>query len=696
MNKTVYLLPTACCFAALLVTLTPAPAGSAPVESAAGAPLSAAGGTTGVFVSTVDTVLADNQASHEESSDYVWDVTKVVPITLSGTTISATGAGVTVSGNKATITSAGTYSLSGTLTDGQITVSAASQIVRLIFNGMTMAYSTNAPINIQAAKKVIIVLAENTTNTLTDPATYVFPDASTDEPNAALYSKCDMTICGGGTLTVNGNYNDGITSKDGLVIAGGNITVKSVDDGIRGKDYLIIRDGTITVKATGDGFKADNDEDADRGYIWVAGGKVTITSGDDAMMAESDMLVSDGTINVVSGGGSSYMPTSTTDPKGLVGNVFTVIDGGTITISSSDDALHSNRHLVINGGNLTISSGDDGVHADSTLGINGSVLTISKCYEGIESKNVAINNGTIHLVASDDGINGAGGTDQSGVPGWPGQPPIASGNYFLYINGGYIAVDATGDGIDVNGTILMTDGTVIVHGPTNDGNGALDYDRAFTLTGGFLVAAGSSGMAQAPGTTSTQNSLLVNFSSRNTGKLFNITSASGENLLTFLPSKSWQSVAFSSPKLAHGAGYIAYYGGSATGTATDGLYSGGSYTPGTKYAKFTISSVVTKITRTTDVEEAEVAIPAGFRLDNAYPNPFNPQTSIRFQLERDGETRLSIYNLLGEEVARLVDGPMTAGVHTRLWLAADQPSGIYWVRLTAGAKTATQRIMLVK
>jgi len=668
----------------------PVAAGSAGSNAVA-----ARGGTTGPFVVTVDSVMKANQDSHEAGSDYSWESASVIPITLNGTSISSSGAGVTLSGSKATITAGGTYSLSGTLSDGQIMVNASGQIVRLIFNGIAITNSTSAPINIQAAKKAIIVLAENTTNTLTDPATYVFPDATTDEPNAALYSKADMTLCGSGALTVNANYNDGIASKDGLVIAGGTITVKSVDDGIRGKDYLIVRDGNITVNAKGDGFKADNEEDADRGYIRIAGGKVTITSGDDAMMAATDMLISNGTISVTSGGGSSYAPTTTTDPKGIVGTLFTVIDGGTIAISSADDALHSNRHLVINGGTLTLSSGDDGVHADSTLGINGSTLTIGKCYEGIESKMVAINNGVIHVTSSDDGINGAGGKDQSGMPGWPGQPPMVSGNYFLYINGGYIVVNANGDGIDVNGTIYMTDGTVIVHGPTNDGNGALDYDRGFTMTGGFLVAAGSSGMAQAPATSSTQNALLVNFSTRNTGSLFSLSSAAGENLVTFLPAKSWQSVAFSSPQLTRGTSYVVYYGGKTTGSAADGLYSGGGYTPGTKYAKFTVSSVVTKISRATGVEETETA-PVEFRLDPAWPNPFNPQTTLQYQLDEECTVRLAIYNLHGEEVARLVDGREQAGSHTLVWNAAGLASGVYLVRLSAAGRMRTQRILLLK
>ena len=149
------------------------------------------------------------------------------------------------------------------------------------------------------------------------------------------------------------------------------------------------------------------------------------------------------------------------------------------------------------------------------------------------------------LVVSDDGLNVAGGNDGSGInrPGGGGggfNPPDT--NYYLYLNGGYIVVDAAGDGIDVNGSIEMTDGVVIVNGPTSSMNGALDYDGSFKITGGFLVAAGSSGMAQAPGNASTQNSLLLNFnSSRQAGSLVHIQSSAGKGILTFAPTKTYQS-----------------------------------------------------------------------------------------------------------------------------------------------------------
>jgi hypothetical protein len=142
----------------------------------------------------------------------------------------------------------------------------------------------------------------------------------------------------------------------------------------------------------------------------------------------------------------------------------------------------------------------------------------------------------------------------------------------------------------------MTGGTVIVNGPTSNWNGALDH-VSFKMTGGFLVAVGSSGMAEAPGTSSTQYSVLVNFNfARQAGTIIHIRTNTGTEILTFKPTKRYQSIVFSSSALAKGTTYDIYFGGNSTGTVTDSLYTGGTYTPGTKYpTSFTISSIVTKI-----------------------------------------------------------------------------------------------------
>lgn len=552
--------------------------------------------------------LAENSAVHGEPEDAVWESAAVIPILLNGDSITADAAGVTAAGSRATITAAGTYSLSGSLADGQISVDTTDEgVVQLILNGVDLRNSTGAPLNVVNAETVVLVLAEDTENYVADGSAYVFDNPEDSEPNAAVFSQSDLTITGGGSLTIVGNYNDGLASKDGLLITGGTITVTAADDGVRGKDYVVIEGGALTVEAQGDGLKADNETEADRGYILIEAGVIQITSGGDAITAQTDVIITGGTFTLTSGGGSRNRVDADTSAKGLKAAVNVTIDGGTFTIDAADDALHSNGSLTINAGVFSLASGDDGAHADAALEVNGGDLQITESYEGLESAAITLNAGVLRIVASDDGVNVAGGNDGSGTNlaqgpgGQPGRGPgqdafTSSGNYHLIITGGYLAVEAAGDGIDVNGAIDMSGGVVIVHGPTAQMNGALDYDATFTMTGGFLVAVGSAGMAQAPGTTSLQPAVLINLAAAQpAGALVHIEGSDGETLLTFSPSKAYQSIAFSSPELASGATYSVYTGGSSTGAAADGLYQDGTYTPGSQYASFTVASVVTQL-----------------------------------------------------------------------------------------------------
>ena len=589
------------------------------------------------------TVSVEHSETHDDAADYVWDESSVIPITLNGDSASVDSQDVTVEKSKVTITAAGTYSLSGSLTDGQIIVDTDDEeVVRLILNSVELHNSTSAAIAINNAKKVVLVLADNTENTISDQDSYVFEDADTDEPNAAIFSKADLTISGNGSLTVTGNYNDGISSKDGLIIASGTIRVNAVDDGIRGKDYLVIKDGNITVNALGDGLKSDNADDTSKGYITIDQGSISITANGDAIQAETEVTITNGDFTIASGGGSDGFIDAESSAKGIKGVVRVTIEGGNFTINSADDAVHSNDSIIIHGGTFNIATGDDGMHADTALTINNGNILISESYEGLESTVITINDGNIDVTSSDDGINVSAGNDGSGMmnfgggggrqrpdggtapdggqpaggpggggPGGGGGAPsdgaamdggfgqdafTSTGSNYLYIHGGHIVVNASGDGLDVNGAIEMTDGVVLINGPTEQMNGALDYNSVFNISGGLLIAAGSSGMAQAPGTGSSQYSVLAFFDTTlQGGTMVSLQSDSGEEIFTFVPEKDYQSIAFSSPKLTTGTTYNLYVGGSSSGTESGGLYQDGTYTPGTLYQSFTISDTVTQI-----------------------------------------------------------------------------------------------------
>lgn len=581
------------------------------------------------------TVTALTGEYTEEEINASWDEASATKIALDNNTIIIEGNGATNLDKVITINDGGTYLISGTLRDGQIIVDVSDENVQLVLNNVSLTSSTTSPLYIKNAKNVYLTLVEGTTNSFSDASQYEFEDTTTAEPSATIFSKSDLIINGNGSLKVSGNYNNGIQSKDDLKIVDGTIEVTSVDDGIIGKDSVTIRTGTITVNSTGDAIKATNTSDTSRGYIIIDGGNFTITSGTDAIQAVTSLIVNAGTFDITTNGGSANASvkengdfnmnwgtkssnktkstnsnntntskerdtqSETTTDEGISAKAFKsgsvlVLNDGLYNLDSSDDSIHSNGTVTIAGGTFKISSGDDGIHADSSITIDEGTITISKSYEGIESEYITINDGTIDVVASDDGINVSGGSDSSSMNGRPGQNGFeSSGNGKLTIYNGMITVNAKGDGLDANGSIEINGGTTYVTGPTNDGNGVVDYDQTFNMNGGTLLAAGSSGMAMTPSETSTQPSVAMVFDSTQTAKtLVHLEDSSGIEIATFAPSKEFTFVIISTPSITSGETYSLYTAGTYSTTSENNIYANGNYSGGTKVYEFAISSTV--------------------------------------------------------------------------------------------------------
>ena len=421
----------------------------------------------------------------------------------------------------------------------------------------------------------------------------------------------DEGILAGISLEINGGTIDVTQSGDGIksaavTINGGNVQIDSDDDGVSSEDSLVITGGDITVHSVGDGLKSENSVDVTKGDISIEDGTITVVSTKgDAVTAQTDLVISGGTFTLTCGGGSDSSLIGSSSTKGLKAGVSIVIESGTFNIDSYDDAIHSNDVIVINNGIYNIASGSKAIHADTSVEINGGTINIAQCYEGIESITVTINDGHIEITASDDGINVRGGAVVSGGGGggWPGGGGFEEvTECYIYIHGGFIYIDSGGDGLDTGGYIVMTDGIVIIDGPIPGSapNGAIDYASGeFNLTGGTLVAVGMSGMVQGPSTTSTQYSVIVTFrTQQSAGTLINIQTSTGQGIITFRPTKAYQSIVFSSSALTR-TSYSLYLGGTSTGTLSYGIYTGGTYTPGTRYATFTISSIVTNVSGST-------------------------------------------------------------------------------------------------
>ncbi len=556
------------------------------------------------------------------------DTADAVDVTLANGA-SAGGSGVEVDGDLVTITEAGTYSVSGTLSSGSLVVDASDGIVNLVLDGVDITAADVAAINVVNAGQVVVWLVDGSENVLADTADAVIDEAVEDAPNATLFSTADLWIAGDGGLSVTAHAADAITSKDTLVLAGGDVAVAAADDGVRGKDHLVITGGTLEADVEGDALRSDNESVAD-------------------------------------------------DPDAAVGVVW--IDGGTLDLTSGSDAVDAARQVTVASGDVTIAAGDDGLHSDGVLRIEGGNVTITESVEGIEGAYMYLSGGDVSVVATDDGINVAGGveevtattdaitsTDQgatvdpgtavdpgtsAGAPpmgdatadgppaGGPpvgdsaaGGPPMGgaagdaaaggqlapggtgpdsrssttdavddlssltvsamqgsgfggpaegdNGSRILAVSGGAYVLDTMSDGVDVNGSMTMTGGTIVISSTDDARNGALDVDDTLTISGGTLAASGTSAMAVAPGDDSTQATLAITFSATvPADTVITIADPDAAEIASFTTQRDSQSFIFSSDALVGGTDYAVSVGGETSGTSIGSLVLDGTTTGG--------------------------------------------------------------------------------------------------------------------
>ena len=553
---------------------------------------------------------------NDSSEDMKFDGTCTIAL---GEEFSVSGDGAWYENGVLSLTEGGTYSISGVISDGYIYIDT-DENVKLVLDGVSVTNSKGAAIYCRSAKNFCIELAEGSENTLADGTSYSFEgeeeSAEADEPNAALYSKSDLIICGSGSLTVNGSYKGGIRCNDDLTVESGNITVTAVNNGIRGSDSVVIEGGNVTVTAGKDGIKSTNDADPERGYVLISGGAVTVSAGEDGIQAEQDLSITGGTVKVtttgeVASGGNDWGFGGRGDPwggnnggsgsdddatsKGIKSGGAMAIEGGEITVTSTDHCIHSAGTLNITDGVITLSSSSGkGISSHGDLQIDGGTIDVLESTEGIESKALfTVNGGVISIIASDDGLNCGGGSDYFGMNNSTNEGDA----HDMYINGGFICINAAGDGIDSNGNITINGGTVLVNGPTDGGNGALDsgdFGNTITVNGGTLVAVGSLQMAENPSDTSTQNSICAQVS-LDPGDTLALCDESGNNIVVFTAEKRAQHVVISSPDIKTGSTYTLYTGVTVSGDSNGGLYdSNVKITAGNEGGSvFTVDSVVT-------------------------------------------------------------------------------------------------------
>ncbi len=574
-----------------------------------------------------DTLPTVNEAVEPTEGSY--DMAGTTVISLSDDP-SIEGSGVSVADRIITITRAGTYVLSGTMTDGQIVVNASDkEKVVLVLNGASISCSDGPAILVQSApKRVVLESTAGSVNLLSDGSNYIVPDEEQTDgqlyPNACIYACDDIELTGDGSLQIKGNADKGINTKDDLRITGGSVVISSSGVGIRANDSFELSAGHVTITSGSDGIKTANIETEGKGHMTISGGEVYITAKGDGLSAATDLTISGGTLvltttdtdgvvlpeasgNPTSGNtggmggfggwgggrpGESSSDKASISAKGLKaeGNISAL--GGRITIVSQDDGIHAGGDITVSDGSLHIRAADDGIHADKDLTIAGGVTEIAQSYEGLEALHITIRGGTNRITASDDGANAADGSSSGmgggfggGRPGmWGGSSgsvEFSEDQPCLTFAGGYTIFNAAGDGIDSNGWIKMTGGTVIVYGPTDNGNGPIDHgDGGYTMTisGGNMLAVGSSGMAESPENDGQAVvSAYWNRTGLSAGDTVGIVDKDGKILAAFELPKAIASIVFSSPDIVTGQTYSIVSGGSFTGEATDGIIEPATY-----------------------------------------------------------------------------------------------------------------------
>ena len=573
--------------------------------------------TDGVVAQESATVETDATAAAMDFSysdrdlDASYDESSATMVVLSDEGVSIDGEGATAQDGSVLIESAGTYMVSGSLSDGSIQVAAGEQDkVQIVFDGVDIHCEDGPAVSISAADKCFITLAEGSSNSLSDGSSYALAEGE-DEPNAVVYSKADLTFNGTGSLTIAGSYRHAVCSKDDLVITGGTYDLSATEDALRGKDCVKIADGSFSIEAGEDGIASTNDEDADRGFVSIDGGSFALIAADDGIQAAR----------------------------------YARLAGGSFDAQVEDDAVHSDIDALVSGGSFSVVAGDDAFHAEGSMTVQGGTIEVSSCYEGIEGEQVYLWGGDVHIVADDDAVNAAssdasdsgaavdaagargegpdsgsasvalpdagsqpavggdsasdraeevqGGSDStleaapdpSGRPGvdergGAPQTGMAEGGVgmgdsscVIEISDGYHVLESGGDVLDSNGSIVITGGVTLAQSAAGTSDYAIDYDIEATIDGGTLIALGGTEMAQ--NLTSGSQAFAMESIEGAAGTTVSVVDGLGSVLASFTAPSAFETAVVSVAGMQDGEVYGLVIGDSVSGANDDGYASQG-------------------------------------------------------------------------------------------------------------------------
>lgn len=419
-----------------------------------------------------------------------------------------------------------------------------------------------------------------------------------------IVGKDDVVFTGGAYQISAASH--GVDANDSVRAANASFTILSGKDGVHcensddtTKGFVYLDSGSLVIEAEGDGISASAD-------VTVETASLSVTAGGGSANAEKKTsdgwgAFKGGDMGGHMGGGmgggqgrpdmggempgqpgaegtvglayeadqtvsaeqlaatSDTSDSDSTSIKGIKADGDITVNGGDVTVDAADDAIHAGGSVTVNGGTLTLATGDDGVHADGDLTVTDGNLTVTESYEGLEGLTINLSGGQISVNADDDGLNAAGGSDQSGFGGMRGGDRFGGGfgatdGAAINISGGQVSVKAGGDGIDSNGTIDISGGAILVDCPTVGDTSPFDYESTASITGGTLIATGSANMAEGF-TSSSQGVITARVSEQGGNTTLTVTDASGAEILSTTPENAYNYVLVSAPELTSGQSY---------------------------------------------------------------------------------------------------------------------------------------------
>ncbi|MFR2471130.1 MAG: carbohydrate-binding domain-containing protein [Lachnospira sp.] len=456
----------------------------------------------------------DTNVTHADDADnYKTEITGEFSIT------STDGSTITQNDSVYTITQAGEYTVTGLLSEGQIVVNADDNAeITIVLNGTFITCSNGSPIYIKNADNVKIKSEENTYNCIVDARSEAddnSDNSSSENGNAAIYAACDLKLVGKGALSVTGNYNNGIQSKDDISIKNVTIKVNAVNNAIKGNDEVAIESGEIiAISRKGDGIKTSNSslstKGKQKGNVIISGGNIDIYAACDGIDAAYGVDVSgDGNLNIYTDTYSDYSEAVAADNSGSSasssGSSISTPDSSASNPGSSNQNQGSSSKSSSNATMMTYTT-----TANTDNQNNSSVGTPPDMNNAQNNGNMGnppdMNNSSSNSGNNPDmkGNFGGGNRAANGMPGNNSSGNSSKKSYStkgikaeseINISGAAINISSTDDGIHANsdsgvletgedgkGIISISGGTITI----STGDDGIHADKELNITDGYI------------------------------------------------------------------------------------------------------------------------------------------------------------------------------------------------------------------